>query len=76
MTDIVLLTIPKLEVLNPLIGPAALKAMVEQKGFSALCWHYNVDMWKKCKKFNLDHCWVDNDLSFNNKKEFERLWYA
>ena len=74
MTDIVFLTIPKLEVINPLIGPAALKAMVEKEGFSALCLDYNLSMWKQCKKYNLEHCWVDNDLSFNDKKKFEQLW--
>ena len=74
MTDIVLLTIPKLEVLNPLIGPAALKAVVEQAGFSARCIDYNLDMWTKCKPKGLAHCWVDNDSNFTNKKQFETLW--
>lgn len=74
MTDIVLLTIPKLEVLNPLIGPAALKAMVEKEGFSALCIDYNLRMWLDTKEYSIEYAWVDNDSTFTNGKEFKDFY--
>jgi radical SAM superfamily enzyme YgiQ (UPF0313 family) len=74
MIDIVLLTIPKLEVLNPLIGPAALKAMVEKEGFKALCLDYNLQMWLDTKEYGVEHAWVDNDSTFTDRDEFEKFY--
>ena len=70
--DIVFISIPKFEVQSPLIGPAALKAVVEYHGYTSQCIDFNVEFWNAVKD-EYAHLWLDNDQTLINKNYFEKV---
>lgn len=74
MTDIVFLTLPRLELRAPITAPAILKAMVEQHGFSAFCYDLNLDLWHSIDTEKHGHVWFDTDLTFRYEDKFEEFW--
>lgn len=74
MIDIVLLNIPKMEVHNPLIASAAIKAVLNENNISSICLDMNVDLWnalrKECPEF-----WDNDDQTIHNRELFEEWWY-
>jgi len=74
MTDIVFLTLPRLELRAPITAPAILKAMVEQHGFSAFCYDLNLDLWHSIDVEKHGHVWFDTDLTFRYEDKFEEFW--
>lgn len=73
MIDIILLSIPKMEVHNPLIASAAIKAILNKKNISSLCLDMNVDLWiqlrTQCANF-----WETDDQTIHDKEMFEEWW--
>jgi len=74
MTDIVFLTLPRLELRAPITAPAILKAVVEKNGFSAFCYDLNLDLWLKLDEKEHGHIWFDTDLTFRYKDHFKKFW--
>lgn len=70
--DIVFITMPKFEVQSPLIGPAALKAVVEEHGYTSKCIDFNVKFWNIVKD-KYAYLWLNNDQTLINKKYFEEV---
>ena len=70
--DIVFITVPKFEVQSPLIGPAALKAVVEKAGYTSKCFDFNVELWNKVKD-KYAHCWLENDQTLIKDKKFKEI---
>ena len=73
MIDIVLLTLPKMEVHNPLIAPAAIKSTLSKHNISSMCLDMNIDLWNllrhKCPGF-----WENDDQTIHNEELFEEWW--
>lgn len=72
--DIVLLTLPRLELRAPIIAPAILKAAVEKHGFTSYCYDLNMDLWSNIDKSTLGHVWFDTDLTFRYEDKFSSFW--
>lgn len=73
--DVVLLTIPKMEIRAPLIGPAALKSILEKDGFSVQCYDFNIELFQ-VKEFykNFPNWWKNNDYTFMDDDLFKEAW--
>lgn len=73
MTDIALISIPKMEIHNPLIAPAAIKAILNTHNISSVCLDMNVDLWRvlreECPTF-----WENDDQTIHNKELFDEWW--
>lgn len=74
MTDIVFLTLPRLELRAPITAPAILKSMVEKHGFSAFCYDLNLDLWHSIDAEQHGHVWFDTDLTFRYEDKFKIFW--
>lgn len=74
MVDIVLLTLPRLELRAPITAPAILKAMVESHGFSAYCYDLNLDLWRSVDETIHGQVWFDTDLTFRYSDKFDEFW--
>lgn len=74
MTDIIFLTLPRLELRAPITAPALLKSMVEQKGYSAFCYDLNLDLWHSIDTAKHGHVWFDTDLTFRYEDQFKEFW--
>lgn len=74
MTDIVLLTLPRLELRTPITGPAILKSMVEKHGFDAFCYDLNLDLWHSVDVEKHGNVWFDTDLTFREEEKFNKFW--
>jgi len=72
--DIVLLTLPRLELRCPITAPALLKASVESAGFKAYCMDLNLDLWHRLDSEEFGHVWFDTDLTFRHKDKFDPFW--
>lgn len=73
-TDIVFLTLPRLELRSPITAPAILKASVENNGYSAFCFDLNIDLWLSIDPAVHGHTWFDTDLTFRYRDKFEVFW--
>lgn len=74
MTDIVFLTLPRLELRAPITAPAILKATVEQHGYSAFCYDLNLDLWLNIDTSIHGNVWFDTDLTFRYEDKFKEFW--
>lgn len=74
MTDIIFLTLPRLELRAPITAPALLKSTVEQQGFSAFCYDLNLDLWHSIDVSEHGHVWFDTDLTFRYEDKFKAFW--
>lgn len=72
--DIILLTLPRLELRSPLTAPALLKASVEREGMKALCIDLNLSLWEKLDSQKYGHLWFDTDLTFRHEDKFQSFW--
>jgi hypothetical protein len=73
-TDIVFLTLPRLELRAPITAPALLKACVESAGFTSLCMDLNLDLWHSVDPKVHGHVWFDTDLTFRHEDKFLPFW--
>jgi len=73
MTDVVLLTLPKMEIRAPLIGPAALKAVLEKHGFTCTCMDLNIDLFSRLRT-QVPTWWEFNDYTFMDDDLFAQAW--
>lgn len=73
MVDVVLLTLPKMEIRAPLIGPAALKAVLEQHGFTCKCMDFNIDLFSVLRT-KVPTWWEFNDYTFMDDNLFVEAW--
>jgi radical SAM superfamily enzyme YgiQ (UPF0313 family) len=73
VTDVVLVTLPKMEIRAPLIGPAALKAVCEQEGYSVKCIDFNIELYHKLRTV-VPEWWIYNDQTFMQDDLFEEAW--
>lgn len=71
--DVVILTIPKMEIRAPLIGPAALKSVLENDGFSVKCMDLNIDLYTRLRTV-VPVWWEFNDFTFMDEGLFEDAW--
>ncbi len=74
MTDIIFLTLPRLELRAPITAPAILKATVENKGYKAYCYDLNLDLWLNVDTEKYGAVWFDTDLTFRYEDKFEEFW--
>lgn len=74
MTDIVFLTLPRLELRAPITAPAILKSVVEKKGYSAFCYDLNLDLWLNIDTKKHGNVWFDTDLTFRYDDKFAEFW--
>ena len=74
MTDIIFLTLPRLELRAPITAPAILKATVENKGYKAYCYDLNLDLWLNVDTEKHGAVWFDTDLTFRYEDKFEEFW--
>jgi radical SAM superfamily enzyme YgiQ (UPF0313 family) len=74
MTDIVFLTLPRLELRAPITAPALLKSMVEKHGYTAFCYDLNLDLWHSIDASTYGHVWFDTDLTFRYEDKFKDFW--
>lgn len=74
MTDIIFLTLPRLELRSPITAPAILKASVEKYGFNAFCYDLNLDLWHAIDTTKHGHVWFDTDLTFRYEDKFKDFW--
>ena len=74
MTDILFLTLPRLELRAPITAPAILKSMVEKHGYSAFCYDLNLDLWLNIDTQKYGNVWFDTDLTFRYKDKFKEFW--
>ena len=74
MTDIIFLTLPRLELRSPITAPAILKASVQEKGYSAFCYDLNLDLWHQIDTDKHGHVWFDTDLTFRYEDKFNEFW--
>ena len=71
--DVVLLTIPKMEVKAPLVAGPALKAVLEKDGFKVKCIDLNVEFYTELRKEH-SSWWLFQDFTFIDKDLFEEAW--
>jgi len=74
MTDIVFLTLPRLELRAPITAPALLKSTVEKHGYTAFCYDLNLDLWHSIDVSKHGHVWFDTDLTFRYEDKFKDFW--
>jgi radical SAM superfamily enzyme YgiQ (UPF0313 family) len=74
LTDIIFLTLPRLELRAPITAPAILKATVEAKGYTAFCYDLNLDLWLNIDTAKYGNIWFDTDLNFRYQEKFDKLW--
>ena len=74
MTDIIFLTLPRLELRCPITAPAILKASVEQNGYTAFCYDLNLSLWHNVDTSTHGHVWFDTDLTFRYEDKFVKFW--
>jgi radical SAM superfamily enzyme YgiQ (UPF0313 family) len=74
MTDIIFLTLPRLELRAPITAPAILKATVENHGYSAYCYDLNLDLWLNLDTSIYGNVWFDTDLTFRYEDKFNEFW--
>lgn len=74
MTDIIFLTLPRLELRAPITAPAILKATVEAHGFKAYCYDLNLDLWLNVDTEQHGNVWFDTDLTFRYEDKFDNFW--
>lgn len=72
-TDIVLLTLPGLEVRTPLTAPALLKATVEREGFTAKCIDWNVEFWNKVDDAGKQN-WNEASMALEQETLLDKFW--
>jgi radical SAM superfamily enzyme YgiQ (UPF0313 family) len=73
MHDIILLTIPKMEIRAPLVGPAALKAVAEKEGFTTKCIDLNIELYSEFRE-QFPNWWEFNDFTFMDDDLFDEAW--
>jgi len=73
MVDIVLVTLPKMEIRAPLIGPAALKSICEKNGYTVKCIDFNIDLYSRLRT-KVPNWWINNDFTFMDDTLFENAW--
>lgn len=71
--DIILITLPKVEIRSPLVGPAALKAMCKKHGFNAVTLDLNIDLWRRQRE-KTPHWWIQHDQTFVKEDLFNKAW--
>ncbi len=75
--DIMIATVPKLQLRSPIIGPAILKSVAQDAGFTCLTVDWNLDLWHSHLGRKYPEWWYDTDLVFryeaNFKKKFEEM---
>lgn len=74
MTDIVFLTLPRLELRAPITAPAILKSVVEKNGYKAYCYDLNLDLWLNIDTEKHGNVWFDTDLTFRYDDKFAEFW--
>lgn len=61
--DIVLCSVPKMDLLAPYVGPALLKSLAEQNGFRAKCIDLNVELFRTVGN-SYRGMWTENSMAF------------
>jgi radical SAM superfamily enzyme YgiQ (UPF0313 family) len=73
MVDIVLVTLPKMEIRAPLIGPAALKSICQKNGYTVKTIDFNIDLYTRLRT-QVPHWWIQNDWTFMDDQLFDDAW--
>ena len=73
MIDIVLVTLPKMEIRAPLIGPAALKSICQKNGYTVKTIDFNIDLYTRLRT-QVPHWWIQNDWTFMDDQLFDDAW--
>jgi len=71
--DIVLISIPKMEVHNPLIAPATIKSVLNTCNFKSKCLDLNVDLWSLLRT-ECSYFWENDDQTIHDSELFEEWW--
>ena len=71
--DILFITVPKLIVRSPLLGPATLSAICEKNGFSTAIMDINIELWHLLKDKHMEHIWGEDDPTFMSQVKFNQL---
>mgnify|MGYP001303633535 CR=1 FL=1 len=73
MTDIVFISIPKLQTKGPILSITQLKACVKEAGFTSTCYDFNIWLYNKTKDTELGYIWkvLDNTLITEKIKDIE-----
>ena len=77
MTDIALISLPKLEIKAPLLALGQLKSCVESNGFTCKTFDFNMWLYQKTKDTDLNNIWdpldntlLDEELLEQNKNSY------
>lgn len=72
--DIVIAIVPQI-LFEPLHGPALLKAVIQEAGFTCRVVDWNIDLWQRIGKNNKwDVLWDLKDLTFRKRDKFDKVW--
>ena len=71
--DIVIATLPKVDIGAPLIGVAQLKSMVEKHGFKCKLVDLNIDLLHRLDLEKYSHLWRESDITFRNATLFDEF---
>lgn len=73
MLDIIIATIPKIQLRSPITGPALLKAVVQNHGMSCQNVDWNLALWESSVGQSRPELWLDTDLVFRYRSNFEKM---
>lgn len=73
MIDIILYTLPCLELLSPITAPALLKSAVEEKGFKAKCIDLNIEWWHKVDN-DAKNYWNESNMTLETPNLLNKFW--
>lgn len=71
--DVVLLTIPKMEVKAPLVAGPALKAVLENDGFTVKCIDLNIEFYTELRSKHASW-WLFQDFTLVDETLFKKAW--
>ena len=71
--NIVIATLPKIDLRFPLVGVAQLKSMVEKHGFSCYLVDLNIDLFHRVDLKKYGYLWLDSDTTFSDDDLFEQF---
>ena len=74
MTDIVFLTLPKVDLRAPLIGPSVLKSVCKLHGYTAKTIDLNVKLFTETDFADYTKWWLRSDLVFTDNQRMKQAW--
>ena len=72
--DILLLSIPRLELRGPLCGPALIKAVTEEAGYKSQYVDLNIDLWQRLESQGYTYLWGKDDNTFYDQDKFSQFY--